>query len=534
MSLERKILKNTWYMTCTFIIFSIAANFCMVSVAKKIEEIIGELESLESGSFFKIVVNAGILCGLYILFSFGYWFLYNCVVKRAVKLSIEYAYGNYLMKELDFFSGKGVGDIVYLILSLAADIGVHNATFWPMLFVNAVTLVILFAAIASYNIIFSVMVILGISLLIFFTSFISKKLADRTLVSENLMADINSRMVQNFQGISIVKLFRREHYFLEKYRRGLSQQKYRNDLIRDFWYSLYVVVYGAMTVVFPILVLLAGFWLKGKGLVSVGAVVAIYSIVGLMQEPMREIADSVTLYKENANRKKKLGSFVEPYFGNERIPRIKEIKVQVSKLEMDGKILFEDIHFAVKGGDVVSLCGPSGCGKSTLLKLIIGFCRCEGVECYYDGVLQDNFSSSARYANIALVEQKPFLFTASIRENILLGEEFPKELFEEVLSVCVLEEMAEKYGLDKEIDWTGDNVSGGEMQRITIARALIRKPSFLLLDEVTASLDAVTSEMVAKNIVSFARKYDIAVIAVSHKEEFSKKSNKKINLSLRT
>ncbi|MDE7210390.1 MAG: ATP-binding cassette domain-containing protein, partial [Lachnospiraceae bacterium] len=296
--------------------------------------------------------------------------------------------------------------------------------------------------------------------------------------------------------------------------------------------SLYTVIYEAMTIAFPVLVLLAGFLLREKDLVSVGAVVAIYSIVGLMQEPMREMADSVTLYKENANREKKLGEIVEPYFGEEIIPAMNKINVEISALDLGGKTLLENVCFEINRGDVVSLQGPSGCGKSTLLKLLIGFVRYEGCKCYYDGVLQDEIPDEVRYANISLVEQRPFLFTASIKENIFLGEEFGEELLDEVLRTCALEEMVAQYGLEKEIDWAGGNVSGGEMQRITIARTIIRKPRFLLLDEVTASLDAKNAEEVAQNIVVFAKKYNIAIVAVSHKDEFVKLSNKKVSLSI--
>ncbi len=530
MSLKKVIDRSTWYWTCIFIIFSVVANFCMVNVAKKIEQIIGQMTEMKSDDFMKIILSAGFFCAFYVIFNFGYWFMYNCVVKKAIKLATEYTYSNYLIKKLDYFSGRGAGDIVYSVVCLAGEIGTHYATFWPMLFVNAITLIILFATIASYNILFSIFVMLSICLLIFLTSFISKKLADKTLASENLAANINSRMVQNFQGISIIKVFRRENYFADKYRRGLSEQKYKNDVVRDFWYSLYVVIYGAMTIIFPIVVLLAGFWMREKNLVSVGAVVAIYSIVGLMQEPMRELADSVTLYKENINREKKLGSIVEPYFGEKIVPSMEKIVVKITNLEMGGKKLAEDIGFEIERGDIIALQGPSGCGKSTILKLIIGFIECDGCECYYDGILQDEISDEMRYANISLVERKPFLFTASIKENIILGEEFEPELLQEVLKVCMLEEMVRQYGLEKEIDWAGGNVSGGEMQRITIARTIIRKPRFLLLDEVTASLDARTAEAVAENIVIFAKKYDIAIVAVSHKEEFVRLSNKKVGL----
>lgn len=530
MNLKKTILKSTWKTTVIFIIFSMVTNFCMVSIARKIENIISQLEGLQSEGFMKIVLYAGALCIFYMIFNFGYWFLYNCVVKKASRLSIEYVYGNFLMKQLDYFTDKGVGDITYSTITLAEGVGVYYATFWPMLIVQIVTLLILFGTIISYNILFSLFVISSIFLLIIFTSLISKKLAARTAISENLEADINDKIVQSFQGISVIKTFRREKYYSKKYRDGLSAQKYKNDIARDFWYSLYVVIYDVMTVIFPIIVLLAGFWLRGRNLVSVGAVVAIYSIVGLMQEPMREIADSVTLYKENKAREKKLGKIVEPYFGEMIIPRMEKIDVKITELEIGGRALIKNICFQIGRGDIISVQGPSGSGKSTLLKIIMGYIRPGGCECCYDNTIQNLIPDEVRYANISFVEQRPFLFTESIKENIILGEEFPEELLKEVIQVCVLEEMIEEYGLEKEIDWIGGNVSGGEMQRITLARAIIRKPRFLLLDEVTASLDTATAEKVARNIVAFAKKYEIGVVAVSHKDEFEKLSNKKVGL----
>ncbi len=530
MNLKRVILKNTWYITVIFIAFSTAANLCMVSVAKKIEEIISRLEVLRADSLLETAAMTGVFCALYVVFSFGYWFLYNCVTKKASRLSVEYAYSNYLTKQLGFFADKGAGDIAYSTISLAEDVGVHYATFWPMLFIQAVTLLILFGTVALYNVLFSVFVILVIGLLIFFTSFISGKLADRTAASESLAAEINSRIVQSFEGISVIKAFRREGYFAGRYRTGLSAQKYRNDIVRDFWYSLYTVIYEVMTVIFPVMVLLSGFLLRERNLLSAGAVVAVYSIAGLMQEPVREIADSVTLYRENADREKKLGEILEPRCARTAVPEVGRIQLDVAELKIGDRMLAKDVCFEIGRGDMISLQGPSGCGKSTLLKLIVGFVQYEGCSCRYDGVLQHELPDEVRYANISLVEQKPFLFTASIKENIMLGEEFGQDLLEEVLQVCMLEKLVKEYGLEKEIDWAAGNISGGEMQRITIARAIIRRPGFLLLDEVTASLDAATAEQVAGNIAAFARKYRIAVVAVSHKDEFVKFSNKKIDL----
>ncbi len=530
MNLKKCIVKNTWYLTCGFILFSIATNIAAVQIAKKIELVIAMLEQGTYEVFMQTVGGIFALCLLYILCNFIYYTMYLCVEQRARKIAVEYGYRNYLQKDLSFFSETGTGDISYSITALAPEVGSYYATFWQMLLVNAITLIVLFATIASYNLLFAVMIMVGVSLLILCTSYFSNKIADKTVVSETFGAEINDTIVQSFQGISIIKMLKREPYFFESYREGLSKKKYKNDIHRNVWYSLYVVFYNVMIIILPIVILMVGFLLRQKDIISIGAVIAIYSLVGQLQEPIRNIADSVTYYKEHQNRVKKLGEWIPAQELPEVSRKLNSIELKIDKLAFDDVTVLENMNFKVQCGEIVSLIGPSGCGKSTLLKMILGFMECPGCVCYYDGIPQDKLTVSERFQNIALVEQSSFLFSASILENITLGETFTDEQMNEIIHVCVLETLVERYGLDKVIDWAGGNISGGEMQRVATARILIRKPRFLLLDEVTASLDEATSKQIAANIVNYARKYDIAVIAVSHKNEFTELSDRVVSL----
>lgn len=112
-----------------------------------------------------------------------------------------------------------------------------------------------------------------------------------------------------------------------------------------------------------------------------------------------------------------------------------------------------------------------------------------------------------------------------------MGEEYDDVFLNEVISVCQLEEMKEKYGLDKIINTNSSNISGGEMQRVCIARVLIRKPRILLLDEITSSLDDATSRNLVEKIVEFVKKNDMTLITVSHKNEFEHFFNQIIDLN---
>ena len=115
------------------------------------------------------------------------------------------------------------------------------------------------------------------------------------------------------------------------------------------------------------------------------------------------------------------------------------------------------------------------------------------------------------------------MFYDSIINNISLGEKYTQDLLDEVIDCCCLRKFINQYGFDKIIDNQDSNISGGEKQRLSLARMLIRKPSLILLDEATANI-------LASNIYNYCKKYNITAVAISHKNEFNKYANKLIEL----
>ena len=139
-------------------------------------------------------------------------------------------------------------------------------------------------------------------------------------------------------------------------------------------------------------------------------------------------------------------------------------------------------------------------------------------------------SSAAIYDNIMQVDQKPFTINKSIKENIILGDKFSDEELNKVIEVCQLKNLVKEKGLDFVIDERGENVSGGEKQRISIARMLIRKPDLLLLDEPTSALDETTSENFVSDLVDFAKEENITIVSITHREDFTKKADEIIRI----
>jgi ATP-binding cassette subfamily B protein len=179
-----------------------------------------------------------------------------------------------------------------------------------------------------------------------------------------------------------------------------------------------------------------------------------------------------------------------------------------------------DISFETRRGETVAFVGPSGSGKTTLVKLLVGLYRPQSGHIFYNGTREDEIGIDGLREKIGFVTQDSQLFSGSIRENLLFVQ--PGATDAECMDVLrqaavgSLLARAEK-GLDTVIGEGGVKVSGGEKQRLSIARALLRKPQLLVFDEATSSLDSLTEEEISQTIRDVAASRDAITILIAHR-----------------
>lgn len=179
-----------------------------------------------------------------------------------------------------------------------------------------------------------------------------------------------------------------------------------------------------------------------------------------------------------------------------------------------------DISFTERRGETIAFVGPSGSGKTTLVKLLVGLYVPQAGRILYNGHPHDVVDKEALRERIGLVTQDTQLFSGSIRENLLFVR--PDASDAECLEVLrraacdSLLKRADK-GLDTVIGEGGIKVSGGERQRLSIARALLRRPQLLVFDEATSSLDSLTEEEITRTIRDVAGARDVITLLIAHR-----------------
>ncbi len=261
--------------------------------------------------------------------------------------------------------------------------------------------------------------------------------------------------------------------------------------------------------------------------ISVGQFFALWIYSFFIFGPLQELGTVIGVYRET---EASLASF-QTLLDAPREPRPKDpVRVgELTRLAFDGVSFthqtatapaVQDVSFELRRGETVALVGPSGSGKTTLVKLLVGLYHPQGGRILYDGTPDDRVDLEELRERIGFVTQDTQLFSGSIRENLLFVR--PDASDAECLEVLQraacqpLLDRAER-GLDTLIGEGGVKVSGGEKQRLSIARALLRRPHLLVFDEATSALDSLTEQEVSRTIREVASSRHVMTVLIAHR-----------------
>ena len=284
--------------------------------------------------------------------------------------------------------------------------------------------------------------------------------------------------------------------------------------------------------------MILGIYFALKGWMTVGAVVAITQLIGGIVVPFEELPEYISNYKSVKGIRQKIQKITDT--DESMKSGHKQLEVKNCDLSMkhvsfsydEDLPLIKDVSFELEEGKKNILVGGSGSGKSTLAKLLMGFYPCNRGTVLLDQNNILDYPEEQFYKKVTYLEQSIFLFDDTLLHNITLYGNYAAEEVNRVIKLAGLEDLVASLpdGLDTMIQGNGQNFSGGEKQRIGIARALIAGTRFLILDEVTASLDPALAADIENTIM---QNNDTGVLLITHKwsEALLKKCDKILVMS---
>jgi len=367
---------------------------------------------------------------------------------------------------------------------------------------------------------------LTIPLLGFLSSFLSKRIkrVQKTIVAETTaLAGSTTESLRNIELVKSLGLSQQEIKRLNKTTDKILQLELKKvKYIRSLSF-----VQGTFVNLLRNSILFMMLYLIYAHKITVGEFFALFIYSFFIFGPLQELGNVINIYRETEVSLHNFATIINtPVEAKPKnpvaIPKINELSFHSVTFKHLSSLnpALSNISFSARKGETIAFVGPSGSGKTTLVKLLVGLYRPEEGEIKYNNVSASDIDLDALREQVGFVTQDTQLFSGTIRENLLFVR--PQATDAECLDVLnkaacqTLLARADK-GLDTVIGEGGVKVSGGEKQRLSIARALLRKPTLIVFDEATSALDSLTEEEINETIRKVSEKKEHITILIAHR-----------------
>lgn len=395
------------------------------------------------------------------------------------------------------------------------------------LIINIFTSIVYFVVMLLYNAQLSLVVLSFVALSVTITVLSMNKIDD---VVVKYGQDRGHYMGYVFSGISIsssLKAVGAENDYVSKLLGYAALMQKSDQRIGRLQQSLDAIP-NTISMASKVVVLMMGGVAAVQGYMTPGMLISYTAFCASFSAPFTEIVNFARNMKQTKNDLNRvadlMGNSEDDIFVGDRVLKdcgdkikgqieLNKVAFKYGKLD---KSLVKNLSLKLEPGKSVAFVGASGSGKSTIAKIITGLYEPDEGELLYDGISYNNLPRNVLVNSISTVSQRISLFDGSIKDNITMWDNtISRDDYERAAKdACIHDEIMEKInGYGFELANNGSNISGGQAQRIEIAKALVKNPSVLVMDEATSSLDSITEEKILSNI----KKRNITTIVVAQR-----------------
>jgi ABC-type multidrug transport system fused ATPase/permease subunit len=452
-----------------------------------------------------------IILGFFLNWAQNYWwfnmiFKGNALARRAMMSEI-------LKNDISFFREKAKGDIINTVVSDAASYAELLLVSMPMILCNSILIIIVFIFLFYMNVLLAFVVLASCFLYFIYYKFLNGKLRFFFKKEREGYSDILTSAQETLDGVETIQLYKSESYFANKFGENLWNH-FRSIAGLQNWKSMGQSGNSTITEGLPVLIVAISSYLLLRGNITIGVIFSYCTYLPYLFEPIINFTDLNLSFQQAKVLEERLETMLHtdhplPSDQAAEVGSIDKIEFDAINFSYDEKEIIQQFSLTLQKGDSIAITGPSGIGKSTLIRLLLRqLLPTEGEIKINDQNLQ-NIDIYSYRDHVAVLPQDVFIFDGTMEENIKMGRVSEKKRLQDVIVKSALERVS---------SIEAKNYSGGEKQRVGMARMLLGNADVLIMDEPTSALDMATESELIRNLKEVIRDREHIIIIITHRE----------------
>lgn len=462
-------------------------------------------QGIDFSKLLKIIFILTILYIISTVFSYAQSYIMSGVAQR-----ISYRLRQEISQKInrlpmEYFDKNSKGDIISRVTN---DVDTLSQTMNQSLMqvvTSVITVVGVFIMMLYINFMMTIAALIVMPLTMLVLSIIIKKSQVFFKQQQKYLGDINGKIEETFSGQNIVRGYNGERFEINEFD-AINRKLYDTGWKSQFLSSIMMPIMNFVGNLGYVIVSILGGYMAINGRISVGDIQAFIQYMWMFTQPLNQLAQIMNLLQSTAAAADRIFEFLdeEEIDLSDKLPLEGPVQGNINFDHVrfgynNDNIIIKDFSLDIKAGQKVAIVGPTGAGKTTIVKLLMRFYKLNSGKISIDGIDIESLDLESYRKNFAMVLQDTWLFSGTIMENLKYGrlDATDEEVYKAAKAAHVDRFiMTQKQGYDTILTEDSKNISQGQKQLLTIARAILSDPKILILDEATSSVDTRTEVLI--------------------------------------
>ena len=407
---------------------------------------------------------------------------------------------------MNYYESRTNGEILSRVTNDVDTLQMSLNQSITQLITSVTTLIGVFVMMLSINVWMTLAALLILPVSMFIIQTVMKHSQKYFQDQQSYLGKVNGQIEENFGGHNVVRVFNKENDVVEEFEKD-NQKLYESAWKSQFFSGMMMPIMQFVGNLGYVMVALLGGVFVIKKSIEVGDIQSFFQYIRNFTQPIQQIAQVTNLLQSSAAASERVFEFLEEPEESQNEKNPVDVNTLTGDVQFEhvkfgynpDKIIINDFSADVKDGQKIAIVGPTGAGKTTMVKLLMRFYDLNGGSIKVDGYDIKDFNRSSLREMFGMVLQDTWLYNASIRDNIRYGKlDASEEEIQGAARAAYAHHFIETQpgGYDMEINEESNNISQGQKQLLTIARAILADPKILILDEATSSVDTRTEERI--------------------------------------